>query len=169
VVAAAPEAARLAPETPVLADLAALLACSRLAIGPDTGPLHVASLVGTPVVQLLGPTDAVENAPWPATPSRTLRAAPVALHAGRRSGRRGAADPRDAREIPPAAIVAAARELLGAAPASGAAPRGLFSPAPTPATAKRGPLRPAPTSGAADGALRVPAPTSRAAAGRAPR
>jgi ADP-heptose:LPS heptosyltransferase len=104
VVAAACGAARLAPPTPDLADLAALFACARLAIGPDTGPLHVAALVGTPVVQLLGPTDPVENAPWPGTPSRRVRAAPAGDVAGS-TGSIGAD-----------AIVAAARELLRPAP-----------------------------------------------------
>ena len=66
-------AARLAPMTASLAELAALLATARLYIGGDTGPMHVASLVGTPVVQLLGPTDPIENAPWRETPSRSLR------------------------------------------------------------------------------------------------
>jgi ADP-heptose:LPS heptosyltransferase len=178
VVAAAPEAARLAPETPTLADLAALLACSRLAIGPDTGPLHVASLVGTPVVQLLGPTDPVENAPWPATPSRTLRALPGALSVARRSGRRGAAAARRAGEIPPGAIVAAARELLGAAPTSGAAARELLGSAPAPleatrsasfegAAAARGLSAPASTAAAREPL--APAPASGAAVARAPR
>lgn len=74
VVGASDGAARLAPPTPRLADLAALLASCRVAVAGDTGPLHVAALVGTPVVQVLGPTDPVENAPWPGTPSRTLRA-----------------------------------------------------------------------------------------------
>ena len=50
-----------------------LFAASRLYIGSDSGPMHVASLVGTPVVQLLGPTDPVENAPWSETPSRQVR------------------------------------------------------------------------------------------------
>ncbi len=66
-------AARLAPATASLAELAALLATARLYIGGDTGPMHVASLVGTPVIQLLGPTDPIENAPWRETPSRSLR------------------------------------------------------------------------------------------------
>ena len=70
-------AARRAPDTPSLGDLAALFARARLYIGSDTGPMHVASLVGTPVVQLLGPTHPVENAPWQATPSRSARV-PVA-------------------------------------------------------------------------------------------
>jgi 3-deoxy-D-manno-octulosonic-acid transferase/heptosyltransferase-1 len=83
VVAAADGAAAIAPATPSLADLAALFARSRLYVGSDTGPMHVASLVGTPVLQLLGPTDPVENAPWPGTPSRTLRV-PVACSPCRR-------------------------------------------------------------------------------------
>ena len=74
VVDAAAGAARLAPETPRIPDLAALLAASRLYVGGDTGPMHVASLVGTPVLQILGSTHPVENAPWDETPSRTIRA-----------------------------------------------------------------------------------------------
>jgi ADP-heptose:LPS heptosyltransferase len=70
-------AARLAPATPSVADLGALLACARLYVGGDTGPMHVASLVGTPVVQILGPTDPVENAPWSQTLSRSVRAGDV--------------------------------------------------------------------------------------------
>ena len=73
VVAASEGAAKLAPETSTLRDLAALLAASRLCVSGDTGPLHVASLVGTPVVQLQGPTDPVENAPYSETPWRTVR------------------------------------------------------------------------------------------------
>jgi heptosyltransferase-1 len=83
VVAQSGGAAALAPATPSLADLAALFARSRLYVGSDTGPMHVASLVGTPVLQLLGPTDPVENAPWPGTPSLTLRV-PVACSPCRR-------------------------------------------------------------------------------------
>ena len=51
----------------------ALLAAARLYVGGDTGPMHVASLVGTPVLQILGPTHPVENAPWVETPSRTIQ------------------------------------------------------------------------------------------------
>lgn len=98
VVREAPGAARLAPATPTLPELAALLASARLAIGPDTGPLHLAALVGTPVVLLLGATDPVENAPWPPTPSRPLRA--------QRAGD-------GSLSLAPEEIVAAARDLLG--------------------------------------------------------
>ena len=83
VVAAADGAAALAPVTGSLRELASLLAECRLFIGSDSGPLHVASLVGTPVVQLLGPTDPVENAPFVATPSRSVHE-PVACSPCRR-------------------------------------------------------------------------------------
>jgi len=100
VVAAAGGAARLAPPTPELGDLAALLAACRLYVGGDSGPMHAASLVGTPVVQILGPTDPIENAPWPGTPSRTVRARSEARSAGML--------------IEPEVVIAAARELLDA-------------------------------------------------------
>lgn len=109
VVAASEGAARLAPETSSLGELAALLARCRLYLGGDTGPMHVASLVGTPVVQILGPTDPVENAPFPGTPSRTVRV-PVACS----PCRRGCATALCMRVVPVEAVVAAARALLEA-------------------------------------------------------
>ena len=69
--------------------------------------MHVASLVGTPVVQLLGPTDPVENAPWGETPSRQVRV-PIACS----PCRRGCAAATCMRSISPDAVLAAARELL---------------------------------------------------------
>src|SRR5262249_53939947 len=77
-----------------------------------TGPLHVAALVGTPVVQLLGPTDPVENAPWPETASRVVRE----RLRGEAEERGGAAAPA-VDDALVARVVAAARELLAAAPA----------------------------------------------------
>ncbi|MEE3328223.1 MAG: glycosyltransferase family 9 protein [Myxococcota bacterium] len=59
-----------APETRSLADLAALLSLGGVFVGADTGPLHMASLLGTPVLQLLGPTDPVHNEPYSGTPWR---------------------------------------------------------------------------------------------------
>ena len=108
IVEASDGAARIAPETPSLAVLAALFSCSRLYVGGDTGPMHVASLVGTPVVQILGPTDPVENAPFPGTPSRTVR---VQIHCN--PCRRGCAAATCMRVIPPDAVSDAACELLG--------------------------------------------------------
>lgn len=107
IVAMAGGAARLAPPTASLGDLAALLASCRLYVGGDTGPMHVASLVGTPVVQILGPTDPVENAPYAGTPSRTVRE-PVACS----PCRRGCATATCLRLVTPDAVFEAARELL---------------------------------------------------------
>jgi ADP-heptose:LPS heptosyltransferase len=107
VLAAAGEAARPAPATPTLLDLAALFARARLYLGADSGPMHVAALVGTPVVQLLGPTCPIENAPYPGTPSRTLRVA-----VGCNPCRRGCAAATCMRVIPVDAVLAAVRELL---------------------------------------------------------
>ena len=110
IVAASGGAARIAPETHSLADLAALFSCSRLYIGGDTGPMHVASLVGTPVVQILGPTDPIENAPFPGVPSRSVR---IQIHCN--PCRRGCAAVTCMRVIPPSSVIDAASELLATA------------------------------------------------------
>lgn len=72
-------AARLAPSTSIF-ELAALLSRSRLFLGGDSGPLHLACAVGCPVVALYGPTDPVVNAPW-GVPSRSI-APPGRTYAG---------------------------------------------------------------------------------------
>jgi ADP-heptose:LPS heptosyltransferase len=115
IVDASEGAARLAPETPTLADLAALFASCRLVVGGDTGPLHVASLAGAPVVQLLGPTDPIENAPWDRTPSRSLRAGLACSPC-----RRGCPAATCMRQLAPDAVVAAARGLLAETAGAGA-------------------------------------------------
>ena len=53
-----------------LQELRALIGRSRLFVGGDTGPLHVAASTATPVVGLYGPTLAARSAPW--RPSGTL-------------------------------------------------------------------------------------------------
>lgn len=63
VVAAGGGAAVLAPPTAV-GDLAAVLAEAALVVSGDTGPLHLASALGAPVVAVHGPTDPVRNGPW---------------------------------------------------------------------------------------------------------
>lgn len=73
VVRAAPGAARLAPETRSITDVLALMREARLFIGSDSGPMHLASLAGLPVVAIFGPTDPVENAPFGGLPGRVLR------------------------------------------------------------------------------------------------
>ncbi len=47
-----------------LAELRALIERSVLFIGGDSGPLHIASTTGTPVVGIYGPTLAARSAPW---------------------------------------------------------------------------------------------------------
>lgn len=47
-----------------LAELRALIARSRLFIGGDTGPLHVAAATATPVVAVYGPTLPARSHPW---------------------------------------------------------------------------------------------------------
>ena len=47
-----------------LAELRALVERSRLFIGGDTGPLHIAATTRTPIVGIYGPTEAVRSAPW---------------------------------------------------------------------------------------------------------
>jgi ADP-heptose:LPS heptosyltransferase len=107
IVAASEGTARLAPTTASLGELAALLERACLYVGGDTGPMHVASLVGTPVVQILGPTDPVENAPWPQTPSRSVRT-PVACS----PCRRGCASAMCMQRVGVADVAQAARALL---------------------------------------------------------
>jgi heptosyltransferase I len=56
-------------------DMAGLIAVTRraaLAIAGDTGPLHLACALATPVVGIFGPTDPARNGPFH-TPSRVLR------------------------------------------------------------------------------------------------
>ncbi len=107
IIAASDGAAKLAPPTASLAELAALLEQCRLYLGGDTGPMHIASLVGTPVLQILGPTDPIENEPYPGTPSRTVRV-PVACS----PCRRGCATAICLRLVTPRAVESAAHELL---------------------------------------------------------
>ena len=44
--------------------LAAVYARCRLVLGPDSGPLHLASAVGTPSVHIFGPADPARFGPW---------------------------------------------------------------------------------------------------------
>ena len=50
-------AARRGPETKSLADLGALLQRAAVVVGADTGPVHMAAVLGAPTVALFGPKD----------------------------------------------------------------------------------------------------------------
>ncbi|MEO7273462.1 MAG: glycosyltransferase family 9 protein [Vicinamibacterales bacterium] len=65
VVDASRGAARLAPAT-TIPDIIALARAASLMISGDTGPLHLAGAVGTPIVAIFGPTDPHRNGPWSA-------------------------------------------------------------------------------------------------------
>lgn len=58
-------AAEISPPT-TITDLFAIARGARLMVSGDTGPLHIAAAVGTPVVALFGPTSAERNGPWSA-------------------------------------------------------------------------------------------------------
>ena len=60
-----------------LAELRALVGRSRLFVGGDTGPLHIAATTATPIVGLYGPTLAERSAPWrdPRIPTESLHVA----------------------------------------------------------------------------------------------
>jgi heptosyltransferase-1 len=62
VVRVARGAAMLAPPT-TIADLVALARGAALMVSGDTGPTHVASAVGTPIVGIFGPTRPARNGP----------------------------------------------------------------------------------------------------------
>jgi lipopolysaccharide heptosyltransferase I len=54
---------RMAPKTS-LRELAAVLRDAELVVGGDTGPLHLAAALGTPLVGLYGPTNPRRNGPY---------------------------------------------------------------------------------------------------------
>ena len=79
VVATSDGAASLAPPTTV-PELFALMRGARVAIAGDTGPLHIATAVGTPVVALFGPTWPARNGPWCAEDISVSRADSCECH-----------------------------------------------------------------------------------------
>ncbi|MFB3883684.1 MAG: glycosyltransferase family 9 protein [Thermodesulfobacteriota bacterium] len=58
------ESSILSPRTDSLTQLGEVYRNCDLYIGGDTGPMHVASLVGIPVVVIYGPTDPIANEPF---------------------------------------------------------------------------------------------------------
>jgi ADP-heptose:LPS heptosyltransferase len=58
------EASILGPRTRSVTELGEVFRLCNLYIGGDTGPMHIASMVGTPVVVIYGPTDPIVNEPF---------------------------------------------------------------------------------------------------------
>ena len=54
--------------------LSAIIEQAALYVGCDTGPMHLAAAVQTPIVALFGPTDPVQWRPWTPAPYRLIRA-----------------------------------------------------------------------------------------------
>jgi heptosyltransferase I len=76
----------LAPKTGV-GDLLALSRGARLMVSGDTGPLHLAAAVATPIVALFGPTDPARNGPWDADDISLSRFGECVCHYERRCRR----------------------------------------------------------------------------------
>jgi heptosyltransferase-1 len=92
--------------TATLPQLIALTRRVALCIGGDTGPLHLASALGRPVVGIYGPTDPNRNGPY-GTRARVLRSP----ESKRDHSRRDAPDP-GLLTISPEDVLRAADELL---------------------------------------------------------
>ena len=83
VVAASDGAAALAPATS-LGDLLAMIGAAGLVVSGDTGPLHLAAALGTPIVGIYGPTDPARNGPWSPADVTLSRTDACACHHQRR-------------------------------------------------------------------------------------
>jgi lipopolysaccharide heptosyltransferase I len=83
VVAASNGAALAAPPTSI-ADLVQLAREASLFVSGDTGPLHIAAAVGTPIVGIYGPTDPARNGPWSPADVTVSRFARCGCHHRRR-------------------------------------------------------------------------------------
>jgi len=59
-----------------------------LVVSGDTGPLHVATAVGTPTVSIFGPTNPERNGPWSAQDAVVSRFEQCGCHYERRCHRR---------------------------------------------------------------------------------
>ena len=94
------------PVTGSLTQLIALTRRTRLFIGGDTGPMHLAAALGVPVVGIFGPTNPARNGPF-GTPNLVLRSASSAT-----SYKRLAEPDHGLLAISSAQVVAAARQLL---------------------------------------------------------
>ena len=89
VVAASSGAAERAPETS-LGDLLALSSRAAVMLSGDTGPVHLAAAMSTPIVGLYGPTWPERNGPWSEDDEVVSRAAVCECHHKRQCQRTGA-------------------------------------------------------------------------------
>jgi predicted lipopolysaccharide heptosyltransferase III len=99
-----------------LQELRALIGRSRLFVGGDTGPLHIAAATSTPVVGIYGPTLSARSAPWRSAGPMTMAVEMEGL-ACRPCDQRVCApgDFRCLTKLMPAAVIQAAEQALGPA------------------------------------------------------
>jgi len=76
--------AALVPPPTSIADLVALTRGAAVMVSGDTGPIHIAAAVGTPVVAIFGPTRPARNGPWLADDVTVSRAEVCQCHHLRR-------------------------------------------------------------------------------------
>ena len=119
--------ARIAPPAPSPQALAALLGRARLLVANDSGPVHLATAVGTPVVAIFGPTNDRAWGPYPPDDPRhqvvreQVACAPC-IHRGHRFGTPQGCPARTCLAILESdSVLAAAERAL----AAGAAAQGL--------------------------------------------
>jgi heptosyltransferase-1 len=93
-----------------LPQLMAVLRRAKFFVAADTGPLHVASALGTPVVGLFGPTDPARNGPYGGV-SVVVRK----VEAGETTYKRGASYSPAVMRIEVSDVIAAIDRLLGRA------------------------------------------------------
>ncbi len=101
--------------TPSLKALAALLRRARLVVAGDTGPLHLAALLGTPVLGIYGPKDPAVYGPYGRRPDGSVGPLPVVLQpdvACRPCTLRRCAAPLCLSTLSPAEVAAAAAGAL---------------------------------------------------------
>ena len=110
VVSASGGAAGLAPPT-AIADLAVIMRDAALVVSGDTGPLHIAAAMATPLVGLYGPTWPERNGPWNPDDEVISRAGGCVCH-HKRQCLRGAPC---INEIAVSEVLAAAERRLSAA------------------------------------------------------
>ena len=111
-------AAGAAEALPVLAlpELATLLGRASLVLGGDTGPLHLAHALGTPVCCVMGPTDPESHGPYAAPERAVFKRLPCSFCHRRLDGVKACL-----LELPPELVADRARRAL-AAPTARAAP-----------------------------------------------
>lgn len=76
---AASSSVQVSPRTSIV-DLVAITRAARLMVSGDTGPLHIAAAMGTPIVGIYGPTNPDRNGPWRADDLTASRFSRCACH-----------------------------------------------------------------------------------------